>query len=182
MSAELRREQLRARECERLGEALSRLVGKRCVGPSWSYADALYIDFEPQFSGVKGPFPVRWHLNTYASRWALLSANEILARDVDQREDSSPALEKLAERKVTTAAARPQDFALSLGFEGGFRFLVLTNKPRWVKMGDSLPLWQLMLHIDGAEMTVIVQPNGYVDFMSADKSTEEGRAEGLLRA
>ena len=69
------------------------------------------------------------------------------------------------------------DVCCSISFTNGYKFVLLTSKPRRIKP-PAIPLWELSTPYGKA---IFVQRNGYVDIVPEDVPLETLLAEGHLR-
>lgn len=158
----------RVREHQRLEKYLAAVENGQLDSSAWSYGNELLLEFRCA-GGDKAT------LSTRASRWVLLSPTGIAARDGDARDNALEAFSAARGATVASASVRIEDYALTLAFSNGYRFVVLTTRPRATKLVD-LALWELLLR----EEVVYVQPNGYVDVVPGELTETEAYERGLL--
>ena len=101
----------------------------------------------------------------------------MVARNKDPQDHELRRFEPLIGEQVASADARAQVYALSISFTNGYKFVLLTSKPRRIKP-PAIPLWELSTPYGKA---IFVQRNGYVDIVPEDVSLETLLAEGHLR-
>lgn len=152
MSTESRKEQ-HEREFARLNDTLRELNGTRASRVAWSYGDELHVELSHRTEAV-------WAITTQASRWLLLSSKRLVAHDRDPKDAELSAFKPLEGAAVSSAEMRFEDYALTVNFDNGYRFVILTIKRRRTRLPD-LPLWQLYTP---SQVVIDVQPNGDIDF------------------
>lgn len=122
---------------DELQQRAGRLHGQPFAGARMSYGDELHLRFG---SSAPGSPRSGWTLGTRTSRWILLGALGVLARDTDgpERVDAFAAI---GEAKVAAVDATRSDRTLVIAFDTGHRFVLLPNKPH--RSRDDLDLWEL---------------------------------------
>lgn len=153
----------RMAEFERLDRIMRQFCGKRLLRTAWSYGDELLIEVLSGSELRSGRDAQEWTVATRASRWLLLSATGLVAHDRDPKDPKLTAFQELEGTTVRSAEVRPEDYALTLTFDNNYRFVILTNKRRRLRLPD-LALWRLYT----PDQTIDVQPNGDIDFVPAD--------------
>ncbi len=118
---------------DELNERVAGLVGQPFSGARMGYGDELRLAFG---SGLTGS----WTLGTRTARWILLGDLAVVGRDSDAP-NVLRGFTALSGATITAVDATRDDRTLTLGFDGGQRFVLLPNKPHRTR--DDVDLWEL---------------------------------------